>query len=246
MKLPFLLTAVILLILSCRFGETESLTVEFPPSVTDFPLSPEQRDWTLQWCESGATPESRAVHFGESASCEIEVYKETPVVCLLIPSGISEHFSPYPAGGLFVPGEDPVIELSWKDGAGAEFLIRALQGGMDLSSFNSRRFLSEIKEKEVRDPWQMDWALLERRLAGNEMKSWYLREKHRFDLEIPLPQGLWFSRSLFLEPLEQSSSGRAAFSLTEGDHHFFDPLQNLGFAVAVDDRGEFFQIFYED
>ena len=117
-------------------------------------------------------------------------------------------------------------------------------GGLDLSAFNARRFITEIQEKDLSDPWEIDWSLLERRLARQDMKSWYLREKHHFEIEVPIPQGLWFRRSLFMEPLNQSSSGQTILSLTEGSHFFYDPWQNKGFAVTVDDRGEFFQIFY--
>ena len=240
------MTPLILLFMfaSCQFGSYEFLTVEFPSFPADFPLSEEPRRWTLEWSDPDGDSGCEEVLYGGSGACSIKVRKESPVICLLHPSGFGEEFQPHPAGGLFVPGEEPVVSLSWLDGAGADFLMRAHRGGMDLSIFNTRRFLQDIRDKEVNDPWLLDWTLLERKLTRQEMKSWYLREQHRFDLEIPLPEGVWFSRALFLPPLRQRSEGIRLLSLPEGDHYFYDPRQKKGFALSVDDQGEFFRVFY--
>ena len=234
-----------LLTTGCRFGQTTLITVRLPdiPGDSSFPF-PDGRPWILvSWDGRGGCGE-KEISFSGGDQLSLEVLKESPVLCLLYPPRMAEHFQPRPAGGIFVPGEPGRLEMTWLGGAATEFFLKTAERGGDLHSLNLRRWFLEIQERGAPDPWALDWELLGRQLARREMRTWYIRKTHGYDLELPFPPGTWSSRSFWLPAVGSSGCGPVTVELSTGTHSFYNAATGEVFAVQVDDRGEFFCVLY--
>ncbi len=244
MKRLCLLIILYFLMISCSLGRFDTMTVTLPALPPGAPALEENSEWILKWISPGQESESLTITFTEGKRVEFPVEKETPVVCLLYPPCESSEFHPRPAGGLFMPGEESVILAEWYDGAGCDFLFRAVRGGFDPAVFHCRRFLSEIREKGISDPWLIDWALLERKLYELDMKSWYIRSQFSFSIEGIIPEGVWYSSSLYLPPMETRSDSFTSLELPMGDHYFYEPVRKTGIIFSVDEKGHYYTALF--
>ena len=240
-----ILKALTVLILagSCSLGRMDQVSLFFPkiPEGCSFDTD---RAWILEYRDGSGGRARREVRFVPGGTMFLEVQKEVPLICLLYPPAHSEQFKAHPAGGLFVPGETASLEMNWPDGAGVEFLVSASSGGLDLMRINLRRLLDTIEERGAPDSWLLDWDLLGRQLAKEEMRYWYIRKKYCYELDIPFPPGSWFSRSIWLEPLNCSGEVNTVLTLPEGIHSYRNSESGQVFIVVVEDSGEFFTLLY--
>ena len=233
-------------LLSCSPGYYRPLEVLPPPVPVCFTESfPTERSWTLVYRSGDGEIHRQEVGHFDNFPVSIDVLKESAVFCLLYPPCFDDHFSPHPAGGIFLPGDQGSLQLSWEDGAGAAFLLQATEGGLNPLTQNINRLMDEIREKGSPDPWLLDWVLLSRQLEQQEMRSWYIRKKHCFSVTVPFPVGQWTPASLWLFPIQQEDTGPREMELPEGDHYFCDFVRKKVFAVSVDEDGAVFEILYD-
>jgi hypothetical protein len=230
----------------CSLGEKAFLSVRFPPSSGALPdACKDKESWSLVYWDGTGDRKTCDVSYSEGGSISLEVMKENPVLCLLIPPEVSEHFAFRPAGGLYVPGEPLVLKTDWLAGAGADFLLRSAEGGLNLSALNLRRLASEMVKRGEPDPWSLDWDLIGKHLAEKSMRSWYIRKKHPYDLDALFPPGKWISQSFWLDPVVSNGAGAIPLELCEGIHSFYDETSSVVFTITVDRNGESFFVLYD-
>jgi hypothetical protein len=236
--------------MSCHLGSREVVELKLPVLPENMSYLEDDGDlWLLEFRDGSGDVIREEIPFSSSGYCSIEVEKESPLLCLLYPPAFSENFSHYPAGGVYEPGNPHRINLSWKDGAGVSFLMKAALSGVELNSLNMEKLLGEIRAKEFSDPWDLDWSLLGRQLIKGEMRSWYIRENYQFELEIPGFPGRYLVPSYALQdPVESSGGDTDTVFLSEGTHRFLDRgMRNSGdvLVLEVDDQGESFSVLYQ-
>lgn len=240
MIIPLFLLTVLLG--SCRFLTVDSIQLDLPACPQNLPSFPEDSRWTLEYLSGTGQSEAIEISYTGECSLSLDIPKEAFLVCLLHPPEISDYHTFHPAGGLFEPGENPSLDITWPGGAGAAFLIDAAEGGLQLSTINLRRLSDTILEKGDPDPWLLDWDLLGCQLAQREMRSWYVRKKYFYDLNILFPVGRWLSGSAWLDPFDLDVSVTLELGLCEGIHSFLNIDSGEIFIIIVDDKGEFFTL----
>ena len=234
---------LLILAVSCSLGRMDQIVLVFP-ELPEGRIYDSDGAWILKSRDGAGRVLCRELRFVPGRTFLLEVQKEVPLVCLLYPPSPSRYFKARPAGGLFVPGETASLELTWPDGAGASFLVDAASGGLDLNRINLRRLMDTIGERGEPDPWELDWDLLGQQLAKEEMRYWYIRKKHSYELTVPFPAGSWYSRSLWLDPIVCNGDLNPELTLTEGAHYFRNSETEQVYLVVVEDSGEFFTLLY--
>ncbi len=245
-----ILLTICTILSSCRLGTEELVELKLPvlPGNLAY-LKDDQGPWRLEVRDGRGEIVREDLSFEPSSICSIEVNKESPLLCLLYPPVISDCFFHYPAGGIYEPGGAHRINLSWQDGAGVFFLMKAAASGVDLNCINMEKLLREIREKEFSDPWDIDWALLGRQLIKEELRSWYIRENYLFEVDLPSYPGRHLLYPYALQdPVESSGGNTDRVFLSEGTHRFLNRgMRHAGevLVVEVDHQGEFFSVVYQ-
>ncbi|OQY35700.1 MAG: hypothetical protein B6241_00475 [Spirochaetaceae bacterium 4572_59] len=242
MILPFLLLSF--LFWSCRPLSEETIQINLPAYPQHLPVFPEEALWTLEAYSEGNQIKMLELPYRGEASLSLHITKETPLLCLLYPPFMNNYYAPCPAGGLHESGESSVLNLSWPGGAGVSFLIDVAKAGMPLSTINLRRLSDTIREKGDPNPWILDWDLLGRQMVAREMRSWYIRKKYLYALDILFPAGCWLPGAAWLDPLVLDVSETLKLELCEGIHSYLNLNSGDVFIIAVDDRGEVFTLLH--
>ncbi|MDC7234723.1 MAG: hypothetical protein PQJ58_15935, partial [Spirochaetales bacterium] len=166
----------------------------------------------------------------------IDVPKEEDSLLLLYPPSLKNGCRMKPLG-VFIPSYEDRGALSVEDGAAVSILMTLVQSGQDFSDFNCQRFLFEMGELD--DPWLAEEETLLRQLSLRQMRSWYIREKTLFDLEIYLPSGSWYGSVPSGTPRESSGlENPVAIVLPEGYSFLVSPDRLELVEIQVDDHGQ--------
>lgn len=239
-----LIFLISILLGSCRFLAEDSIQLKLPVYPQNLPPFPENSLWTLEYLSGCGPVESMEIPYCGEGALSLLVPKETFLICTLHPPFLSDFYNLHPAGGLFEPGENPSVDITWAGGGGSAFLIDAAEGGLVLSTINLRRLSDTILEKGDPDPWFLDWDLLGRQLVQRDMRSWYVRKKICFDLDLLFPEGRWLPDSVWLDPLVINDSEIHELELCEGIHSYLDLNSGNIFIITVDKKGEAFTLLY--
>ena len=139
-----------------------------------------------------------------------------------------------PCGALFPDDldESGALRLRWERGFAADLLLRLLEGGVDISCFNARRFCREIEERFA-DPWQLDEAHIVQRILEGSFRVTDLEELPGREVVVPAGPGSWFTESPFSELWEADPGGNVAIRLTWGCHRLFRLGGGWSWHVAV-------------
>jgi len=129
-----------------------------------------------------------------------------------------------PAGGLFPAGlrswrGQPVMELTWEDGAAALVLDRARSAGADLARFNAPRLLSCMRARA--DPWTLELDRAAQCIALGTFTSWDLDERPSRDIQVDPGPGSWFLEDPLVPPLRAEGTRVVLKGVTWGTHRLF-------------------------
>jgi hypothetical protein len=162
--------------------------------------------------------------------------REEDFLLLLYPPKLVEGCSMNPLGA-FVPSYKKSGQFSLKDGSAVSILLTLIDNNLYVKDFNCSRFILEMAELD--DPWLVEEQTLLKQLGRKEMRSWYIRSKTLFSIEISLPEGLWFGPSLLQEALESSAPEAAVeIDLPEGHNFIYCPERAEVVEIQVDGHGE--------
>lgn len=162
--------------------------------------------------------------------------KEEDYLLLLYPPTLVEGCSMNPLG-VFVPSYKNSGQFSLKDGSAVSILLTLIDNDLNVKDFNCSRFLLEMGELE--DPWLVEEQTLLKQLGRKEMRSWYIRSKTLFSIELSLPEGLWFGPSLMQEVLESPAPETVVkIDLPEGHSFIYCPERSKVIEIQVDGHGE--------
>ena len=148
----------------------------------------------------------------------------TPVVAYPILK--EQKFSLPPAGAIFPinycqEGKDR-ITLTWEMGFPAYIFERLLNLGVDISTFNSHRFIDVIDEKSTGDPWSLNAELIMQSIAVNNFRKTHIKKAPCSDIILIIGIGSWFLESPF-SPIYNSDDNDILYieGITEGFHRLF-------------------------
>lgn len=162
--------------------------------------------------------------------------KEEDFLLLLYPPDLVEGCSLNPLG-VFIPSYKDSGIISIKDGSAVSILFTLIDHGLNLKDFNCKRFLLEMGALE--DPWLVEEQTLLKQLGRREMRSWYIRSKTLFSIEITLPEGNWFGPSLMQDTLVSSAlDSFVEIDLHEGYSFLYCPERKEIVEIQVDSNGE--------
>jgi hypothetical protein len=233
---PILIVCLTLLLGACSLLSPEKeVTIDIPVSPT--PLQKSLKGiWSLEMGSFSGEFQEKELDWSEGIPRKISMEwpKEVELLLLLTPPSWQPGLSPAP-WGVYVSSLKDRGDISYKEGASISILMRILQAGVNLEGFNCSRFLEEMGTLD--NPWQTDHELLMRQLGRQEMRSWYIRPKTLYRVNLTLPEGSWYFRSLLQEPVV--SDGRTLeFTFPEGHTSLYNPASESVVEIQVDDHGE--------
>lgn len=194
--------------------------------------------WTVVMSSTSGDPRVIEIDREEGGLPEhifIESPKEEDSLLLLYPPPIAEGCRMNPLGG-FIPSYRDYGELTLRDGSAVSILMTLRQNNLRIEDFNCQRFITEMAELD--DPWLVEDQTLLKQLGRREMRSWYIRTKTMFEVEIALPPGHWYGASLLQPPLESSVEDTHTLSLPEGYSFLYCPERSELLEIQVDSHGE--------
>lgn len=153
---------------------------------------------------------------------------------LLYPPCIIDDLRSYPWGA-YLSADETLLMLSPENGASVSVLARLFEKGIKVDGFNMKRFILEMNE--IEDPWNCDLQVLSRQIYRQQMRTWYIREKVLFDVEVPLSPGRWYRQSL-VRPAVDASGEPVNMKLPEGSSFFYSPRESLLLEYQLNKRGE--------
>lgn len=162
--------------------------------------------------------------------------KEEDFLLLLYPPGLVEGCRMNPLG-VFIPSYKNRGQFSLRDGSAVSILLTLIDNDLRVEDFNCSRFLLEMGELE--DPWLVEKQTLLKQLGRREMRSWYIRSKTQFTIEISLAEGHWYASSLMQKALISSAPDTAVLIDFPVGHSFiYCPERAEVVEIQVDDHGE--------
>jgi hypothetical protein len=195
--------------------------------------------WTLSWLNSDGLVTLCRIPGNELPT--ISVPRESPVVIAASPV-FSQFPAPYSVkpAGIVVAGDDPrssTLQLSWKQGFSAVFLLRMAESGVSPGLINIRRFLDAVDERSESDPWSLDTGKLASEILSGDLWTYSFRVLDFQEVAVPLPPGIWYSEYPPDSPVIPEN-GIWDGHLTPGLHHFLRSPDCSVVSVSVDERGD--------
>lgn len=195
------------------------------------------------WSSSGAVTEAVALDWRQPAQLACARSTNVPVLawpCVLSPGGAKAIPAGVlrPAGGLF-PADlrswhgQPVIELTWEDGAAALVLDRARSAGADLARFNAPRLVSCMRARA--DPWTLELDRAAQCISLGTFTSWDLDERPSQDVEVDAGPGSWFLEDPLAPPAQAEGTRVVLKRITRGTHCLFS-LGGARWCVQVEEQ----------
>jgi hypothetical protein len=131
-----------------------------------------------------------------------------------------------PAGAVFPlhlkSGSENTLLLSWEAGFTAHIFEQLWKKHVDLSYFNTVRFISEAREKSPEDPWQLDENLILEHLAAYDFSVYDIKKLPARDIALSAFPGTWFSESPFSNIYPVGEDGQLNLpGLSFGFHRLF-------------------------
>lgn len=168
----------------------------------------------------------------------IDSPKEEDLLLLLYPPLLVEGCRMNPLG-VFIPSHEDRGEFCLVDGSAVSILITLVHNNLSIEDFNCSRFLLEMARLE--DPWLVEEQTLLKQLGRREMRSWYIRTKTLFAVELPLPAGIWYGASLLQNVTESSGPediNPVHIELPEGYSFLYCPVRQEVMEIQVDSHGD--------
>lgn len=171
-------------------------------------------------------------------SLSLNLPREEDILILLYPPRFDEKCRIHPLG-VFIPSYETQGELSFIHGSAVSILFTLIENNLNIHDFNCSRFLSEMAR--LQDPWLVEEHTLLKQLGRREMRSWYIRNKTLFEIEIPLSRGWWFGPSLLQDPYHSAGPDEinmVSVKLPEGYSFLMSPAKQEIVEIQVDSHGE--------
>ena len=115
---------------------------------------------------------------------------------------------------------------------------RLLSLGIDLSTFNTGRFIQAIQEKAQDDPWSLNAELIMYNLAVKNFRKTDIKKRPCLDIEISVESGSWFLESPFSQIFESDENNIIYLQgVTQGFHRLFrnGTIDFLDFYITADE-----------
>lgn len=219
--------------ISCSFIRTSDEVQLILPG--DF----ESEFWDITWLSYDGSVLCKRVSRGSTTV--ICIPRELPVVVSAAPV-MPESLFPFqikPAGCVVSAGEPScsIIELSWKQGFEASFLLNLAASGIPPDAVNIRRFVETVESRSNGNPWNLDLNRLSYDLLSGDIWVYSFKQLQTFEVTIPLPVGIWYPEY----PLEKELKSDSGFwngEITIGVHNFVRKTDGMVVSVSVDERGQ--------
>lgn len=246
MKLYYLIT-LLLLLPGCRFlSTTEELVLELPKKQGVL-LAGSIESWNLRFQgREGECIEKTIPGSLNHINLIVEQGIEIPVTLEANLRFGDVLFSSRPAGFIY-PYDCKSYgrgAFSWERGFPADVLLsasRVLKPG----EINIQRLLEQVEDRAGESgQWNLDYQLLIDELADGDLSVYDIRLKRERDVELALPEGLWFSENPLSPSIESLSfENEVLVSLCAGIHRFVHP-EGMVLEVFIESDGSYDYLVY--
>ena len=198
---------------------------------------PEPERWEVSWLSEGGVCGRTVAAGGRFA---LSLPKERPTLVIARPEtgGVTDLWKAKPAGFAAAAGDPPSgeIRLAWEEGFAAWYLLHLAETGIDPEAINIRRFLDTVRSRGGENPWDLDRRALGEDLYDGDLWVYSFRLPDREEVDIPLPEGTWFSEYLPSAPLVAGPEGWTG-NLGVGIHAYLRGEDGAAAVVDVDEGG---------
>lgn len=220
------------------YGHSLPLTVQLPSAPHHWQTAfPKLRYRIVYPAPDGDGFEELFVEQGTQPAIELPKILYLPV--LAYPAISTESLELAPAGGIYptdCTNNNSSLTLSWESGAAAEVLYRLWIRGVDGSSINVPRLLTEMAERCQGDPWSLDLSLICSQLASRDFRVTDIHPAPGRDLILESGPGWWFLESPFRLPVPAATDGSLLLEAVPlGAHFLFESATASCFFLYVEE-----------
>ncbi len=219
------------------FSPSIQLKLSLPPIPTHWQMAFDNLKYQL--ILSGPDGEKQeSIIPGNSGLVEMCISKRQNSSFLAYPI-IGESGIRLPPAGAIYPlnmGEGNTLTLSWEQGVAALIVFRLINGGIDLSTFNARRFSDEIMQRGKPDPWNFDIDYIIEKIAMGSFRITYIKAAPARNIELPVNPGNWFMESPFAGIIEIEEGETLLLEAVPFGYHYLFSLST----------GEYYSLFLDD
>lgn len=159
-----------------------------------------------------------------ASSCTIQIPKMRNWPVAAQPHG--DGFPLCPAGALYPwhleKNSTSILHLTWEHGFSTMILLDCCARGFDITSFNARRFASEVLERSDGDPWKLDYSFIAEKIVSGSFRVSYIKMLPSRVVSFSTGCGKWFFSSPFSPVCEVKEEGPFCFeNIPLGFHRLF-------------------------
>lgn len=235
--LHLILSALIFLSGCDFFSHSTQVKLSLPPFPTHWQMAFDNLKYQLILSGPDGERQESIIPAG-SGLVEVCISKKQNSSFLAYPLIGDDEIRLPPAGAIYPlnMGEGNTLTLSWEQGVAALIVFRLIKGGIDLSTFNARRFSDEIMQRGKPDPWNFDIDYIIEKIAMGAFRVTYIKAAPARDIELPVNPGSWFTESPFAGIIEIEEGETLILEAVPLGYHYLFSLST----------GEYYSLFLDE